>query len=209
MKRFLLLGISMAVLGGALPQVYADAMPGQAAPDFSAPASDGKTYRLADYHATKTEPGKFVVLEWYNPGCPFIRKHYDSGNMQKLQETYRNKGVIWFEIASSAPGKEGYLTKEDAIKQRIQDKTKSTATLLDSDGKVGKLYGAKCTPHMFVIDPKGKVVYAGAIDDHRTPDPEDIPQSKNYVALALDQALAGKPVATPSTQPYGCSVKYK
>jgi peroxiredoxin len=202
MRKFLLALLLLtpaAILLGA-------AVPGQPAPDFSLPATDGKTYHLADYQG---KDGKYVVLEWFNKDCPFIRKHYSSGNMQKLQETYRKRGVIWFEIASSAPGKEGYMTPDEAVKVRIDDKSQSAATLLDPDGKAGQLYGAKTTPHMFVINPKGTVIYAGAIDDHNSADPADIPNSKNYVAAALDAALAGKPVQTPSSQAYGCSIKYK
>jgi peroxiredoxin len=176
---------------------------GKAVPDFSAKGSDGKEYRLADYR------GKFVVLQWYNRDCPFIHKHYDSGNMQKLQETYGKKGVIWFEIASSAPGTQGYLTAEEAQANRGKSGTRSLATLLDPDGNIGHLYGAKTTPHIFIIDPKGVLIYQGAIDDHNSTDAEDILNSKNYVAAALDEALAGKPVTVASTRPYGCSVKYR
>jgi hypothetical protein len=129
--------------------------------------------------------------------------------MQKLQDTYGKKGVAWFEILSSAPGKEGYMTASEVQENRQKYNTKSVATLLDPDGKIGQLYGAKTTPHMFVINPQGVVIYAGAIDDHATADPDDIPKSKNYVAAALDEASAGKPVTVASTRPYGCSVKYK
>ena len=176
---------------------------GTPAPLFSGQASDGKTYNLADYK------GKFVVLQWYNKDCPFIHKHYDSGNMQKLQDTYGKKGVVWFEVISSAAGHEGYMTASQAQENRIKSATKSDATLLDPDGKIGLAYGAKTTPHMFVIDPKGILIYQGAIDDHNSADADDIPKSKNYVAAALDEAMAGKPVSTPSTHPYGCGVKYK
>jgi peroxiredoxin len=192
-----ILALTLPVMAGA------EALPGNTAPDFTLPASDGKTYHLKDYR------GRYVVLEWFNNACPFIRKHYDSGNMQKLQQTYGNKGVIWFSIASSAPGKEGYMTDREAVKIRVDNKAASMATLLDGDTKVAAKYGAKTTPHMFVINPKGKVIYAGAIDDHNSADPADIPNSKNYVATALDEAMAGKAVSTPSTPPYGCSVKYK
>jgi alkyl hydroperoxide reductase subunit AhpC len=183
--------------------VFAAISVGKSAPDFVGKGSDGKEYRLADYK------GKFVVLQWYNRDCPFIHKHYDSGNMQKLQDTYGKKGVVWFEIISSALGTEGYLTAAEAQANRGESGTKSLATLLDPEGVVGRLYGAKTTPHMFIIDPNGDLIYQGAIDDHNSTDAEDIPQSKNYVALALDQAMAGKPVTTPSTRPYGCSVKYR
>ena len=173
------------------------------APNFTGQGSDGKMYTLADYR------GKFVVLQWYNRDCPFIHKHYDSGNMQKLQDIYGKKGVIWFEILSSAPGKEGYMTAAEAQENRGKSGTKSIATLVDPEGTIGKLYAAKSTPHMFVIDPKGILIYQGAIDDHATADASDIPSSKNYVVAALDEAMAGKPVSNPSTRPYGCGVKYK
>ena len=176
---------------------------GKPAPDFTLPGSDGKTYHLADYR------GKFVVLEWFNRDCPFTRKHYDGGNMQNLQAKYTQKGVTWFSICSSAPGKQGYLTLEQAQRDRIAKRVKSTATLLDPDGKVGQLYGAKTTPHMFIINPQGLVIYQGAIDDKPTADQEDIGGSRNYVAQALDEAMAGKPVSMPYSDPYGCSVKYK
>ena len=196
---FPILGLSMitASLAFAAPSV------GQPAPDFSTTGSNGKTYRLSDYK------GKFVVLEWYNKDCPFIHKHYDGGNMQGLQDTYGKKGVVWFEVASNAPGKEGYMTAAEAQANRQKVGTKADATLLDPDQAVAKLYEAKTTPHMFIIDPKGVLIYQGAIDDHNSTDAEDIPKSKNYVAAALDEALAGKPVAVSSTHPYGCSVKYK
>ena len=200
MRRLLpILTFSMltAALAFAAPAI------GTKAPDFTGTASDGKTYKLADYK------GKFVVLQWYNRDCPFIHKHYDSGNMQKLQETYGKKGVIWFEIISSAPGREGYLTPAEAAANRTKSGTKSDATLLDPAGTIGKLYEAKTTPHIFIVDPKGILIYQGAIDDHNSADAEDIPLSKNYVSAALDEALAGKPVSVASTHPYGCGVKYK
>ena len=190
--------VSLAAgLAGAAPMI------GKPAPDFTGKGSDGKSYALAD------SKGKFVVLEWYNRDCPFIHKHYDSGNMQMLQEKYEKKGVVWFEVLSSAAGNEGYMTADEAQANRVKSATKSVATLLDPDGKIGLLYGAKTTPHMFVVDPKGILIFEGAIDDHNSADAEDIPTSKNYVAMALDEAMAGKPVSTPRTHPYGCSVKYK
>ena len=177
--------------------------PGSAAPDFSVTDSKGKTQSVSQYK------GKTVVLEWFNPGCPFVVKHYGSKNMQKLQEEFTGKGVVWLTIDSSAPGKEGHLTAEQAEKQITEWKIKSSALLLDPDGKAGQTYGAKNTPHMFVINPEGKVVYAGAIDNKATPNPADISSSTNYVKAALDESMAGKPVTTASTKPYGCSVKYK
>ena len=179
-----------------------EATVGQPAPDFSLPATDGKIYAL------NQGKGHFVVLEWFNPQCPFIKKHYNAGNMQRLQATYTKKGVIWLSIDSSAKGKEGYMEMAEAQADRLDRHSHNTATLLDPSGDVGQLYHATSTPHMFVIGPDGKLLYQGAIDDHPTADPADIPLSKNYVAKALDEAMAGKPVTTPQTKPYGCFVKY-
>ena len=149
------------------------------------------------------------MLEWFNPDCPFVKKHYGSGNMQKLQEEFTGKGVIWLTIDSSAPGLEGNLTADQANAKMTEWKTKQTAFVLDPDGKAGRSYGAKNTPHMFVINPEGKIVYEGAIDSKATPNPSDISSSTNYVKVALDESLAGKTVSNANTKPYGCSVKYK
>src|SRR3954447_6990415 len=176
---------------------------GSAAPDFSLTDAKGKTHELSQFK------GKYVVLEWFNPECPFVKKHYGSGNMQKLQQEYTGKGVVWLSIDSSAPGAEGNLSGEQAEKITTAWKTHQTAFLLDPDGKAGRAYGAKNTPHMFIINPEGKIVYEGAIDSKRTPNPADIPNSTNYVKVALDESMSGKPVTTSNTQPYGCSVKYK
>jgi hypothetical protein len=138
-----------------------------------------------------------------------VKKHYGSGNMQKLQEEFTGKGVVWLTVDSSATGMEGNLTAEQAEKKIAEWKTKQTALVLDPDGKAGRSYGAKNTPHMFVINPEGKIIYEGAIDSKATPNPSDIAGSTNYVKAALDESLAGKPVTTPSSRPYGCSVKYK
>lgn len=182
----------------------ADSPPvGSTAPDFSASDSKGKTHSLSQYK------GKYVVLEWFNPECPFVKKHYGPGNMQKLQEEFTGKGVVWLSIDSSAPGKEGNLSAEQGEKKLAEWKVKSSALLLDPDGKVGQAYGAKNTPHMFVINPEGKIVYEGAIDSKASPNPADIPSSTNYVKVALDESMGGKPVSNPNTKPYGCSVKYK
>jgi peroxiredoxin len=202
MKTKLLLAVFTTVITAAL---YASDSPpvGTTAPGFSATDSHGKTVSLADYK------GKYVVLEWFNPECPFVKKHYGSGNMQKLQENFTSKGVTWLTIDSSAPGKEGSLKPDEANKTIEKWKVHSSALLLDSDGKVGKAYGAKNTPHMFVINPEGKIVYEGAIDSKASPNPDDIPSSTNYVKVALDESMAGKQVSTPSSRPYGCSVKYE
>lgn len=176
---------------------------GSAAPDFTLSDAKGKAHSLSEYK------GKYVVLEWFNPECPFVKKHYGPGSMQKLQEEYTAKGVVWLSIDSSAPGLEGNLSPDQAQKKMAEWKTKQTALLLDPEGKAGRSYGAKNTPHMFVINPEGKVIYQGAIDSKATPNPADIPSSTNYVKVALDESLAGKPVSTANTKPYGCSVKYK
>jgi peroxiredoxin len=176
---------------------------GSAAPNFSLPDAKGETRSLSQYK------GKYVVLEWFNPQCPFVKKHYGSGNMQKLQEEYSRKGVVWLTINSSAPGAWGALTPEQAGKKMTEWKTHPTAFLLDSDGKAGRAYGAKNTPNMVVINPEGRIVYEGAIDSKATPSADDIPSSTNYVKVALDESLAGKPVTTSRTKPYGCAVEYK
>ncbi len=175
---------------------------GADAPAFTLKDTSGKSHNLADFK------GKFVVLEWFNEGCPFVKKHYSSGNMQKLQKEYAGKEVVWLSINSSAPGKEGYVTAESAPKTIADWKMDSTKILLDNDGKVGKMYGAKTTPHMFVINKEGKLVYQGAIDSKASANAADIEGSENYVKVALDSSMAGKPVANASTKPYGCSVKY-
>ena len=176
---------------------------GSAAPDFSLTDAKGKTHSLSQYK------GKYVVLEWFNPECPFVKKHYGSGNMQKLQQEYTGKGVVWLTIDSNAPGTEGNLTSEQAVQKMTEWKTHQTSLLLDPEGKAGRAYGAKNTPNMVVINPEGKLIYEGAIDSKATPNPTDIPSSTNYVKVALDESLAGKPVTTANTRPYGCSVKYK
>jgi alkyl hydroperoxide reductase subunit AhpC len=152
--------------------------------------------------------GKFVVLEWLNHGCPFVRKHYDSGNMQGLQKKYTGQNVIWLSIVSSAPGKQGHVDKDGAIKDKTTNKSSATDVLLDPDGKVGNLYGAKTTPHMFIINKEGTLVYQGAIDDKADTDKLSVPNAKNYVANALDELISGKKVTAHTTKAYGCSVKY-
>jgi glutathione peroxidase-family protein len=178
------------------------AMIGKAAPLFTLKDAAGKDVSLASLK------DKYVVLEWINFGCPFVKKHYGSGNMQKLQTEYAAKGVVWLTICSSARGKDGFF-EGDGLSTAIADaKWQGTSYLVDADGTVGKLYGAKTTPHMFVIDPKGMIVYAGAIDDKRSANPADIEGAINYVRAALDAAMAGKTIEVATTQSYGCSVKY-
>jgi peroxiredoxin len=201
MKKKLLLTALTSLIAAAV--FAADAPPvGSAAPDFSLPDANGKTHSLSQYK------GKYVVLEWFNPECPFVKKHYGSGNMQKLQSEYTGKGVVWLSIDSSAPGLEGNLTAGQAQKVMKDWNTKQTALLLDPEGKAGRVYNARNTPHMFVINPEGKIVYEGAIDSKATPNPADIPSSTNYVKAALDESMSGKSVSNSNTRPYGCSIKY-
>ena len=195
-------------LGGAvlfaLPALaLAAAVPGEKAPDFSEVDAAGETRSLQDYQ------GQWLVLEWFNKDCPYVRKHYGSGNMQALQEKYTDKGISWLTVISSAKGKQGYL--EPAQAQEVaasHDLNASAPFLLDSDGSMGRAYGAKTTPHMFIINPEGVVVYAGAIDDNDSANPAVIQKSSNYVATALDAALAGNAIQVASSRAYGCSVKY-
>lgn len=197
-----LAALGLAALLGPASPAAAQAVVGQPAPAFSAPDASGKTHSLASYK------GKWVVLEWVNPECPFVKKHYGSANMQKLQRAYRPKGVVWLTVNSSAPGKQGHLEAATANAFVEEQAASPTALLLDPQGKVGRAYAAKTTPHMFVIDPEGRLVYNGAIDDRPSADPADVAGARNYVATALEEGLAGKAVTTTSTQPYGCTVKY-
>ena len=200
MKTKLLVTLLTCVAASA---AFADELKvGSEAPAFTLKDSTGKEHSLSDFK------GKFVVLEWFNEGCPFVKKHYTSGNMQKLQGEYTGKDVVWLSINSSAPGEQGHMTAESAPKTIDDWKIKATKILFDHDGKVGKMYGAKTTPHMFVIDKEGKLVYQGAIDSKATANTADIAGAENYVKVALDNTMSGKPVENASTKPYGCSVKY-
>jgi peroxiredoxin len=197
--------LGCAAVGAVLLTLSAgaqEARVGSPAPAFAATDSRGQTETLSQYR------GKYVVLEWHNQGCPFTRKHYVSGNMQALQKEWTAKGVVWFTVISSAPGAQGYVTASQENDYMAKMHAVPTAALLDPDGKLGHLYNAKTTPQMFVIDPEGKLIYAGAIDDRPTPDPGDVRGADNYVTDALTAAMAGKSVATPFTRSYGCSVKY-
>ena len=197
MKR-IWLGLVIAVItvtAGALP-------PGSTAPEFKGVDSNGVEHSLSEYR------GKFVVLEWANKGCPYEQKHYLSGNMESLQKQWTGKGVVWLSIISSAPGQQGYVSPAEENDYLKTMKASPTAALLDPKGAIGHLYDAKTTPHMFVIDPTGKIVYQGAIDDKPTPDQADLKTADKYLSDALNAAMAGKPVAVAVTKPYGCSVKY-
>jgi len=185
----------------ALPAVWA-AKVGEAAPDFTATDSNGNVHELSEYR------GKFVVLEWTNRGCPYTQKHYNSGNMQRLQKEWTAKGVIWLTVASSAPGRQGYVTAAEENAYLKQVNAAPTAVLLDPTGALGHLYDAKTTPHIFIINPQGTLIYNGAIDDRPTTDVSDINGAKNYVTAALNEATSGKPVSVATSRPYGCSVKY-
>lgn len=172
------------------------------APDFSLPGADASTHALADYR------GRYVVLEWLNHGCPFVRKHYASGNMQALQERLTGQGVVWLSVVSSAPGKQGHDTPAGHVATAQQKAARATAILLDEAGTVGRAYGARTTPQMALIGPQGELLYQGAIDDRPTSDPADVKGARNYVLAALDAARAGQPADPAATQPYGCAVKY-
>jgi len=180
----------------AAPQI------GEPAPGFTLTDSNGQSHNLSDFQ------GKFVVLEWLNHGCPFVVKHYDSGNMQNLQKEYTGRDVVWLSIVSSAPGKQGHMSPAETNAAIAEKGAAPTAVLLDEDGTVGRLYNAKVTPELFVINPEGNLIYAGAIDDKKSVDAADIEGATNFVKQALDEALAGNPVSTPQTEAYGCSVKY-
>jgi len=176
--------------------------PGQAAPDFTLSDLSGKPVKLSDLK------GKFVVLEWVNPECPYVQKHYDSANMQTLQKEFGAKQVAWLAINSTREGHAEFKSPQQMAGWMKEKGGAPAATLLDRDSKVGKLYGAVTTPHMYVIDPKGTLVYVGAIDDKRSTNPADVKTAKNYVRVALGESMAGKAVSTASTSPYGCTVKY-
>jgi peroxiredoxin len=197
--------LGLILLGFVMPwigQAAVAAPQGAAAPDFRLQDTYGRWHALSEYQ------GKYVVLEWFNHDCPFVKKHYDSHHMQTLQETYTQKGVIWLSINSSAPGLQGNYPAQEANRLSQQKDAHPTAVLIDEQGLVGKHYGAKTTPHIFIINPDGLLLYQGAIDDKPSVDPQDISQAVNYVQKTLDEALSGQPVEIPSTIPYGCSVKY-
>ena len=204
MKKLpLLTSVAAALLFAAGPASADRPAVGSAAPEFSLTDSAGKTVSLSEFK------GKYVVLEWTNPGCPFVQKHYGSGNMQKLQAEYTKKGVVWLSVDSSAPGQQGAFTPSEARAAKDDLYKDASALLLDPDGKVGHLYGATNTPDMYIVDPEGKLIYEGAIDSVPSADQADIGKATNYVRTSLDEALAGKPVDKAQTKPYGCSVKYK
>jgi peroxiredoxin len=194
------LALAAALLVSA--QAMAQAVPGHPAPAFALTDLAGKPVRLSDFR------GRFVVLEWTNPSCPFVQKHYVSGNMPALQKRYTAEGVAWLVVNSTAANHPEFVAPAQQAAWLDKHGAAPTAAMLDPEGKVGRAYGARATPHMYVIDPNGKLVYAGAIDDKRSANPADVKTARNFVAQALDEARAGRPVATASTQAYGCSIKY-
>lgn len=181
---------------------YAEVEIGDEAPNFSLPSDKKTMVSLSD------SKGKWVVLEWYNNECPYVDKHYDTGNMQKLQKKYTANGVQWYSVVSSAAGKQGYVDANGAKELINRRQAHPSAILLDASGEVGTAYGAKTTPHMFVINPEGKVVYQGAIDDQPSTKRETVTQAKNYLVAALDQGMAKQKIQVTTVKPYGCSVKY-
>ncbi len=202
MKVIVSIFTGLIALGFTMTAFAGNAEVGKMAPDFSLPGKDGKAVKLSSMQ------GKWVVLEWFNNKCPYVEKHYETQNMQALQKKYTKKGVQWLSVISSAPGKQGHVNTEELAKIDSAWKTHRSNTLFDPSGKVGKMYDAKTTPHMFVIDPQGKIVYAGAIDDNSSSKQSAVKGAKNYVAAALDSGLKGEAIAVSSTKPYGCSVKY-
>jgi peroxiredoxin len=204
MKSLLSLAGVAALAAALVPaSVVAQAVVGSPAPQFTATDSHGQTHNLNEYR------GKYIVLEWHNHDCPYTKKHYVSGNMEGLQKQWTEKGVVWFTVISSAPGQQGYMTDAEENAYLEQMHAAPTAVLMDPEGTLGHLYAAKTTPEMYVIDPAGKLIYEGAIDDKPTPDVSDIKGADNYLSDALMEAMAGKPVAKSYTRAYGCSVKYQ
>jgi len=181
---------------------WAAATVGQPAPAFTAVDTAGKKHSLADYK------GKYVVLEWVNPGCPFVRKHYSSSNMQATQREAVDGGAVWLAVNSTSPRSGDYLSPADMGKWMQGQQAAANATLMDTDGKVGTAYGARTTPHLYIVDPQGTLIYAGAIDSKPSARTEDIASATNYVKLGLKEAQAGKPLSNANTRAYGCSVKY-
>lgn len=180
----------------------ADAPVGEQAPSFEVMGADGEMHSLSDYE------GKYVILEWLNYGCPYIQKHYNGDNMQQLQEKYTNQGVVWLSVISSAPGTQGYMKAEEAQQSIDEYGSSPTEILLDPEGKMGKAYGARVTPHMFIIDPQGVVRYNGAIDDKPTPAASSLETAHNYIDAAMNSLMNGEEVEVKSNTPYGCGVKY-
>ena len=200
MKRrvlWILPALLLAAAAQAAPAV------GQAAPDFTLQDATGKPVKLSDFR------GKVVVLEWTNPGCPYVRKHYDSGNMAATQQDAVARGAVWLSINSTERASHDYLEPAKLVAWQQQRNVQPTATLMDEEGRTGRAYGARTTPHMYIVDPQGRLAYAGGIDSIPSSNPADIAKAVNYVKQAVGEATAGKPVSQATTRPYGCSIKYK
>lgn len=203
MKRMASLLLTVSILVGSNAGFAKTAKVDQPAPDFTLVDSNGKSHSLSDFK------GKYVVLEWVNFDCPFVRKHYNGNNMQTLQKSYTEKGIVWLSVCSSAPGKQGHFETKELQERMKKEKAVPTAYLVDEDGTVGRMYEAKTTPHMYVINPEGILIYAGGIDNIASTNVDDLKKATNYVRDALESAIAGKEVAVKTSKPYGCSVKYK
>lgn len=197
------LSLALSACGPEVAETLPDLPIGKPAPTFSLNDASGRVVSLSDF------AGKTVVLEWSNPDCPSVKKHYESGNMQKTQAAAAAAGTVWLTINSSAPGKQGYMTPEEAKTFTAGQQSRRTAYLLDPAGTVGMAYGAKATPHMYIVNSRGNLVYNGGIDDRPSTDKADIDGARNHVLAALSELKAGKPVSVPTSRPYGCSVKYK
>lgn len=202
MKKILLAMFALIIANSLSLSAFANAKIGEKAPEFSVVDSSGKVQKLSDHQ------GKIVVLEWYNKDCPYVRKHYDANNMQKLQSDLTGQGAIWLTVVSSRVGKQGHQSAADTVVNTKKENAKPTAVLLDEDGKMGKAYGAKTTPHIYVIDEKGILRYNGAIDSNSSADPATIATAENYLTAAFASVKKGEAVAKATTKPYGCSVKY-
>ena len=202
MNKWTSLGLAVAACVATSAPLVAEPGVGATVPNFRAYDMNGKIVDLSQFR------GKTVVLEWNNPGCPFVKKHYESGNMQKTQAAAVAEGAVWLTINSGAPGKQGHMSGPEAQQFVAAQRAKPSAYLLDPQGLVGKGYGAKTTPHMYIIDGKGRLVFNGGIDDKPSADKADIASARNHVLAALGELRAGKPVSVPETRPYGCTVKY-
>lgn len=207
MKKITLLSVllitSLALLNMTSETDRAGAVVGESAPDFSVVDAYGNTHSLSDFQ------GQYVILEWLNHDCPFVRKHYDGNNMQELQEKYTEQGAVWLSVISSAPGTQGYLEPEAAQEITYEKNASPTAVLLDVDGTMGRAYDARVTPHMYIINPDGVLEYNGAIDDRPTARARDLEGARNYVVEAMDALMNGGEVEVRSNTPYGCTVKYE
>ncbi|MDO8277476.1 MAG: thioredoxin family protein [Burkholderiaceae bacterium] len=203
MIRRTALCLALMVAGGLAVPAHAAATVGQPAPNFRATDTNGRTHQLSDFR------GKYLVLEWTNPGCPFVRKHYDSRNMQALQKEFTAKNVVWLAVNSTETAASDYLPPAKLAAWMTGQGTVPTATLMDVEGTMGRAFGARTTPHMYIVDPQGRLVYAGGIDSIASSRMDDIKTATNHVRRSLSEALAGKPVSMATTPPYGCSIKYK